>query len=316
MFKLMTDTSANLEPDVISAYDIGVIPFNYYLNGDERTCMDIAAFDGKAYYDAIRSGAKASTSQVPPQRYIEYMEPVLKQGLDILFIGMSSGISGSYSSAATAAQELRDLFFIGLAAGISGAYSSAETAARELRELYPERRIVTVDTLGASLGEGLFVIRAGEMMREGADMEEIAREIINTRHKMCQVFTVDDIMHLRRTGRLSNIAAMIGSVLNIKPLLKGDGEGKIVCFQKVRGKKTALKAIAAKYDELVENAADQIVGIAHADCSDDAAALAEMIRVKNPPKQIMTVCYEPVTGAHVGPGALALFFIGSSREAI
>ena len=234
MFKLMTDTSANLEPDVISAYDIGVIPFNYYLNGDERTCMDIAAFDGKAYYDAIRSGAKASTSQVPPQRYIEYMEPVLKQGLDILFIGMSSGISGSYSS--------------------------AETAASELREQYPERKIITVDTLGASLGEGLFVIRAGEMMREGADMEEIAREIINTRHKMCQVFTVDDIMHLRRTGRLSNIAAMIGSVLNIKPLLKGDGEGKIVCFQKVRGKKNALKAIAAKYDELVENAADQIGG--------------------------------------------------------
>lgn len=124
MFKLMTDTSANLEPDVISAYDIGVIPFNYYLNGDERTCMDIAAFDGKAYYDAIRSGAKASTSQVPPQRYIEYMEPVLKQGLDILFIGMSSGISGSYSS--------------------------AETAASELREQYPERKIITVDTLGAS----------------------------------------------------------------------------------------------------------------------------------------------------------------------
>ena len=134
MFKLMTDTSANLEPDVISAYDIGVIPFNYYLNGDERTCMDIAAFDGKAYYDAIRSGAKASTSQVPPQRYIEYMEPVLKQGLDILFIGMSSGISGSYSS--------------------------AETAANELREQYPERKIITVDTLSASLGEGLFVIRA------------------------------------------------------------------------------------------------------------------------------------------------------------
>ena len=166
MFKLMTDTSANLEPNVISAYDIGVIPFNYYLNGDERTCMDIAAFDGKAYYDAIRSGAKASTSQVPPQRYIEYMEPVLKQGLDILFIGMSSGISGSYSS--------------------------AETAASELREQYPERKIITVDTLSASLGEGLFVIRAGEMMREGADMEEIAREIINMRHKMCQVFTVDD----------------------------------------------------------------------------------------------------------------------------
>ncbi len=290
MFRIMTDTSANLEPDVISAYDIGVIPFNYYLDGDERTCMDIAAFDGKAYYDAIRAGARASTSQVPPQRYIEYMEPILTKGLDILFIGMSSGVSGSYSS--------------------------AETAARELRELYPERKIVTVDTLGASLGEGLFVIRAGEMMRAGADIDRIAEEILSTREKMCQVFTVDDIMHLRRTGRLSNIAAMIGSVLNIKPLLKGDNEGKIVCFQKVRGRRNALKAIAAKYNELVENAAEQTIGIAQADCPEDAATLAEMLCAQNPPKRIMTVCYEPVTGAHVGPGALALFFMGSSRELI
>ena len=290
MFAIVTDSSANLDYKALSLENITVAPFSYNINGEEHSCPPVNGFDGTAYYDAMRNGAVVVTSQVTPHVFKEKMTPLLQKGLDVLFVGMSSGISGSYSS--------------------------AETAANELREQYPERKIITVDTLGASLGEGLFVIRAGEMMREGADMEEIAREIINTRHKMCQVFTVDDIMHLRRTGRLSNIAAMIGSVLNIKPLLKGDGEGKIVCFQKVRGKKNALKAIAAKYDELVENAADQIVGIAHADCSDDAAALAEMIRVKNPPKQIMTVCYEPVTGAHVGPGALALFFMGSSREAI
>ena len=290
MFKLMTDTSANLEPDVISSYDIGVIPFNYYLNGEEHTCMDIAAFDGAAYYGAIRDGANATTSQVTPHRYIEYMEPFLKQGLDILFIGMSSGISGSYSS--------------------------AETAARELKEEYPERKIITIDTLGASLGEGLFVIRAGEMRNDGADIEEIAATIKEERQKMCQVFTVDDIMHLRRTGRLSNIAAIVGSVLNIKPLLKGNNEGKIVCFQKVRGRKASIKAIAAKYDELVENAGEQTIGIAQADCPNDAAALIELLNANNPPKRILTVCYEPVTGAHVGPGALALFFMGSSREKI
>ena len=288
MFKLMTDTSANLEPDVISAYDIGVIPFNYYLNGDERTCMDIAAFDGKAYYDAIRSGAKASTSQVPPQRYIEYMKPLLDAGSDVLFVGMSSGISGSYSS--------------------------AEAAAAELRELYPERRIRLVDTLGASLGEGLLAIKAGELRQAGKSIDEAADELIRLRMRMCQIFTVDDIMHLRRTGRLSNLTAVIGAVLHIKPLLKGDREGKIVCFQKVRGRRSAIKAIAQSYARLVVSPDSQTVGIAHAGCIEDAELLKSLISELAPPKRIMTVCYEPVTGSHVGPGALALFFLGSDRD--
>lgn len=290
MFKLLTDTSANLPSDIISKYNIDVIPFNYYVNGEEHTCLDISAFDGAAYYGAIRSGAHATTSQVPPQRYIEHIQPLLEQGIDILFIGMSSGVSGSYSS--------------------------AESAARELLELYPERTIVLIDTFGASLGEGLLVMCAGEMQKSGADIHTVAAEILSLRDKMCQVFTVDDIMHLKRTGRLSNIAAVIGSILNIKPLLKGNGEGKIVCFQNVRGRRTAIKAMAAKYDELVENASFQTIGIAHADCADDAAYLASLLNKNHPPKDILTVCYEPVTGAHVGPGALALFFIGTSRESI
>lgn len=290
MFKLLTDTSANLPSNIISKYNIDVIPFNYYVNGEEHTCLDINTFDGAAYYGAIRSGARATTSQVPPQRYIEHIQPLLEQGIDILFIGMSSGVSGSFSS--------------------------AESAARELLELYPERTIVLIDTFGASLGEGLLVIRASEMQKSGAGIHTVAAEILSLRDRMCQVFTVDDIMHLKRTGRLSNIAAVIGSILNIKPLLKGDGEGKIVCFQNVRGRRTAIKAMAAKYDELVENASSQTIGIAQADCADDAAYLASLLNKNHPPKDILTVCYEPVTGAHVGPGALALFFIGTSRESI
>lgn len=290
MYRVVTDTSANLDKATAAKYGISVIPFNYYLNGLEASCIDIAAFDGAAYYAAIRAGARATTSQVPPARYIEYMEPILKQGEDILFVGMSSGISGSFYS--------------------------AQAAAQELGEAYPARQIRLIDTLGASLGEGLLAIRAGEMRQHGADIAAAEAELLRMRDKMCQIFTVDDIMHLKSTGRLSNIAAVIGSVLNIKPLLKGDENGQIVCWQKVRGRRNAIKAIAAKYAELVEDAAGQDIGIAHADCARDAALLAELITLSSAPRSIIMQCYEPVTGAHVGPGALALFFIGSSRKEI
>ncbi len=131
--------------------------------------------------------------------------------------------------------------------------------------------------------------------------------------RMCQVFTVDNLMHLRRTGRLSNAAAVVGTVLNIKPLLKGNENGNIVSFAKVRGRRRSIEAIAAQYDRLVENAGDQVIGIAHADCGDDAEYLCTLLRKNNPPKDIMVVDYEPVTGSHVGPGALALFFFGSDE---
>ena len=281
MYSIVTDTSANLEPEVIQSFDMTVIPFNYYIDSNEQTCLDIKAFDGAAYYASIRAGARVTTSQVTPQRYIEYMKPLLDAGSDVLFVGMSSGVSGSYSS--------------------------AEAAAAELRELYPERRIRLVDTLGASLGEGLLAIKAGELRQAGKSIDEAADELIRLRMRMCQIFTVDDLMYLRRGGR-------IGAVLHIKPLLKGDREGKIVCFQKVRGRRSAIKAIAQSYARLVVSPDSQTVGIAHAGCIEDAELLKSLISELAPPKRIMTVCYEPVTGSHVGPGALALFFLGSDRD--
>ena len=127
---------------------------------------------------------------------------------------------------------------------------------------------------------------------------------------MCQVFSVDDLKYLHRSGRISGVAALAGNILSIKPLLKGNEEGKIVCFGRVRGRKAAIKALADRYNELAQDAADQTIGIAHAGCAQDAAALAELLRQKNAPGDILTVCYEPVTGSHVGPGTLALFFLG------
>ena len=149
-------------------------------------------------------------------------------------------------------------------------------------------------------------------MRELRHMENAA-EIDKLRHNMCQVFTVDDLKYLRGTGRLSSIKAAVASVLNIKPLLKGDTEGKIVCFEKTRGRNNAIKALAQQYDEMVREPYNQCIGIAHADCTEDAEQLIELLNRNNPPHEIMLVCYEPVTGSHVGPGTLALFFLGSDE---
>ena len=147
----------------------------------------------------------------------------------------------------------------------------------------------------------------------GMSIEENAAEIDKLRHNMCQVFTVDDLKYLRGTGRLSSIKAAVASVLNIKPLLKGDTEGKIVCFEKTRGRNNAIKALAQQYDEMVREPYNQCIGIAHADCTEDAEQLIELLNRNNPPHEIMLVCYEPVTGSHVGPGTLALFFLGSDE---
>lgn len=283
-FAIVTDTSANLPTKEMEMNHVTVVPFSYYIDGKEFTCLDTDVFDGKQYYDSMKKGTRVSTSQVTPQRYIDYMKDILEKGEDILYVGMSSGISGSFNS--------------------------AELAARQLSEEYPERSIKLVDTLGASLGEGIFVLHAIECKKVGMSLEETWEYLMEVRMNMYQVFMVDDLMHLRKSGRVSNVSAVLGTVLNIKPILKGNEEGKIVAFEKCRGRKRSIEALVSKYEELVDDQEEQIVGIAHAGCMEDAQYLAELLNKNKPPKEIMTVCYEPVTGSHVGPGTLALFFLG------
>lgn len=271
---------------MLEPHAVPVVPFSYYVEGEERCCIDISEFDGAEYYNSIRKGVAVTTSQINPQRYVEFFYPLLSQGQDILYVGMSSGISGSYSS--------------------------AEFAAAELKEQFPERNIRLVDTYGASLGEGLLVLRAIQNRTDGMGLDENADLLLSMRHCMCQVFMVDDLMHLKKSGRISNITAVAGTVLNIKPLLKGDVLGRIVAFSKVIGRKRAIEMLAAKYEAFATDPCSQMIGIAHADCPQDAQKLAELLSKVKPPKEILTVCYEPVTGAHVGPGALALFFLGDS----
>lgn len=284
-FTIFTDTSANLPTEYVKANGIIVIPFSYFVDEREMNCMDTASFDGETFYRSMREGKNVTTSQINPDRFIEYMEPELSKGNDVLYVGMSSGISGAYNSACIAMTELRDR--------------------------YPERSIRLIDTRGASLGEGLWVIKAAEMRDEGKKIGEIADLLHAGRKNMYQIFVVDDLKYLTRSGRISGAAATVGTLLNIKPLLKGNAKGQIVSHGKVRGMRKALESIAAQYDALVVDAPAQRIGIAHADCKANADKLIELLNKNNPPREILTVCYEPVTGSHVGPGTLALFFLGA-----
>lgn len=284
-YVIMTDTSANLPTEMLKEHDIAAVPFSYCIDGEELMCMDTNQFDGASYYKKIEEGKLATTSQIPPQRFIDYMLPILKRGDDILYIGMSSGISGAFNSAIIAAEEL-------------------------LKE-FPSRCIELFDTKAASLGEGNLVMLATKAKESGEKLHDLIEKLKEWREKTYQVFTVDSLIHLHRSGRISNAAAIIGTVLQIKPILKGNEEGKIVLFHKERGRNAAIKALAEKYNQLVENAENQIVGIAHANALEDATKLAELIQKIHPPKDILNVVYEPVTGSHVGPGAVALFFMGA-----
>ncbi|MCR5808101.1 MAG: DegV family protein [Clostridiales bacterium] len=286
-FTIVTDTSSNLPSPLLREHGIGVLPLVYTVNGEELTCLDTEAFKdgvGEEYYAAIKSGTRVHTSQVTPQRYIEFFEPILKGGEDLLFVGMSSGISNSYNS--------------------------SEVAASELRRAYPERKIRTVDTLAASLGEGIAVLHAIELRAKGLTVDETADWLLSMRQSLYQVVLLDDLMHLHRGGRVSAPKALIGTVLGIRPILKGDEGGHLVVCGKTRGRKRGLAVLAEKYEELVDREKDQTVGIAYTDCPEDAYALRDTLAAIWQPREIMVVRYEPVTGSYVGPGTVALFFEG------
>ena len=281
-FIAVTDTSGNLPTPLAKEYDLKMIPFAYFIDGERFTCLDTESFDGDAFY-ALLKNTEVKTTQINPAEYADFFEPFLKDGKDVIYVAMSSGISGSCQSASIGAQMLL--------------------------ERYPDRTIEVVDTRGASLGEGLVAVAAAKMRDEDLSAQEAAKRLRMLSERMFNVFTVNDLMFLRRGGRLSNLSAIVGTVLGIKPILKGGEDGQISAFDTVRSRKRSVKALASQYEKYVVNAGEQTIGIAHAACREDAEMLIDLIKNgEHPPKDILLVDYEPVTGAHVGPGALALFF--------
>lgn len=283
-FSIFTDTSANIPTPTAKKYGVGVIPLSYIVEGQEHVCLDTEQFRCQEYYDALKNGTKITTSQVNPDCYVQYMESALKEGNDILFIGMSSGISGSYNS--------------------------ARIASEQLQETYEERKFRLIDSLGASLGEGLLVYEAIRCREEGMSLDETADYLMEKRDHVYQLFTVDDLMFLRRGGRLSNASAIVGTLLNVKPVLKGNEFGKIVSFEKARGHKRVMEQIASRYDRLVVDAEHQTVYISHCNCPEYAQELKELLCRNHPPKEFITVEHEPVTGSYLGPGSFCVYFCG------
>lgn len=266
------------------------MPLSYLVDGKEYLGYTKGVkTDLSGFYKLMRDGAKTTTSCVNVETAKNFFRPYLESGLDILYIGFSSALSATYAN--------------------------AESAAQELRTLYPQRKIYTVDSLAASMGQGLIVTYAALEKEKGKNIEEVRDFVENMKLKLCHQFTVDDLMFLKRGGRISGGTALIGTILKIKPVLHVDNLGRLIPKGKVIGRKAAIKALFNKYVEKAYDKKNQLVYISHGDCIEDAQYLADLIRNQSECKDIVINYVDQVIGSHSGPGTLALFFLGNDREA-
>lgn len=287
-YTVFTDGCSNLPKRLVRQLDIRLLPCSYTLDGEPGVFDgDLDAFDTHAYYDKLRAGSVMKTSLLNAQLFIDHFRPELTKGNDVVYVGLSSGVSGTLQA--------------------------ARMAAEDLKEEYPQRTVCVVDSLGAGFGPGLLACRAADLRNEGKTATE-AGEILNEEVKhLLQIFTVDDLNFLKRTGRVSGATAAIGTILNIKPLLWGDPTGHIVALSKCRGRKKAIEAIVDIYRNRAIDAQNQRIAISHGDCLEEAQLLADKICEICKPEELIICPHEPFTGAHVGPGMLALFFFGEER---
>ncbi|MBE6925986.1 MAG: DegV family protein [Ruminococcaceae bacterium] len=287
-YTVFTDGCSNLPNYLLQQMDIRVLPCSYTLDDEPGVFYgDLDAFDSHAYYDKLRAGAVMKTSLLNSQLFMDHFRPELEKGQDVVYVGLSSGVSGTLQA--------------------------ARVAAEDLMEEFPARTVRVVDSLGAGFGPGLLACRAADLRNEGKTASE-AGEILEDEVKhLLQIFTVDDLNFLKRTGRVGGATAAIGTILNIKPLLWGDPTGHIVALRKCRGRKKAIEAIVDIYRNRAIDAQNQRVAISHGDCLEEAQLLADKICEICKPKELVICPHEPFTGAHVGPGMLALFFFGEER---
>ncbi len=287
-YVIMTDSSCDLSQSLADELSLHVVPLTVnYKGGHFQNYLDNRELDPKAFYAGVRGGEMPSTSAVSVGQWTDEMEPLLKQGQDILVLAFSSGLSTTYQSAAIAAQDLAPS--------------------------YPERKIIVVDTLCASLGQGLIIWYAVQKKKEGADIEAVRDYVEQNKLHLCHWFTVDDLNHLKRGGRVSAATALVGTLLGIKPVLHVDNEGKLINVGKARGRRASIDALVEHMQLSAIDPASQTVFISHGDCLDEAEYLAGQLREKLHVKDVVINYIGPVIGAHAGPGTLALFFMGTER---
>ena len=285
-YKIITDSACDLPEAMLQELDVTVTPLHVLFRG-ENLADSVEDQQIHALYEGLRAGEPATTSAVNPEGWTEIMEPILAGGKDILALGFSSGLSTTYQSAVIAAQELQ--------------------------EKYPERKICVVDTLCAALGQGMLVWYACKKRDEGMSLEELTAWVeenkLNVRHEV----TVDDLMYLKRGGRVSATTAVVGTMLQIKPIISVNEEGKLITVSKARGRKGAMDNLVKKLNELGEGYDNSTVFITHADCREDALKLKKLVQEKCGVKEVMIGNLGAVIGSHAGPGTLALFFLGAKR---
>lgn len=287
-FVMLTDSSADLSAQMVQQADVEVIPLSFNIQGRTyHNYPDNREMDPALFYDMLRAGELATTAAVNVGEYVQAIESFLAQGRDVLVLAFSSGLSGTYNS--------------------------SRLAVEELQEKYPQRKIYTVDTLCASLGQGLLVWLAAQQRKEGKSIEEVRDWVEANKLSLCHQFTVDDLHFLKRGGRISATTAVVGSMLQIKPVLHVDDEGHLINIGKARGRHASLKALVDKMEKTVTEEGKKTVFISHGDCLKDAETVAEMVRQRFGTQDICINYVGPVIGAHSGPGTLALFYLGTQR---
>ena len=284
-YQIITDSCCDLPVEKIKQMNLAVIPLNMLFRGQSR--LDAVTDDIKEVYDGLRSGESATTSAVNPEGWANVIEPVLKAGKDALVMTFSSGLSTTYQSAVI--------------------------AANDLKEQYPDRTINVVDTLCASLGQGLLVTYACRKRDEGMDLNTLTAWVEEHKLNLCHWFTVDDLMYLKRGGRVSAATAIVGTMLKIKPVLHVDNEGHLINVSKVRGRKASIDALAAKVAETGLPGENDTIFICHGDCIEDAKYLEAQLKERYGTKEVFIGYTGAVIGSHSGPGTLAIFYLGKQR---
>ena len=284
-YTIVTDSGSDLPMYLADELGVKIIPLSVLVEGEAP--VDDDKVDRKEFYDKMRGGKTATTSAVNIEQFTTAFESVLSEGQDLLYLGFSSGLSSTYQASVAAAEDLR--------------------------ERYPERKILTVDTLCASLGEGLLVYHATKQRDEGKTAEEVLEWVKNNRLNLAHWLTVDSLVYLKRGGRVSAATALLGGMLNIKPVMHVDDEGHLVKVSVARGRNASVKAMFDKIGETAIEPEKQVYFISHGDCLEDAEKLASMIREKYGDVKIVIGYVGAVIGAHSGPGTLALFFLGTTR---
>ena len=283
-YQIITDSCCDFTEEQLQQYDVVCANLTVMYKGENHSNFsDPAAV--KAFYEELRQGTMATTAAANPDNWARLMKAALEEGRDVLAMTFTSALSTTYQSAVI--------------------------AANDLREAYPHRKIFVVDTLCAALGQGLLVHHACKKRDAGMSIEDLAAWLEEHKGNVCHWVTVDDLSHLKRGGRISTTTAIVGTMLNVKPIIHVDDQGRLINCAKVRGRKAAMEYLVKKFTETCTDF--DTVFIAHGDCPEDAAALAAMLREQQDIKEITTGYVGPVIGAHTGPGVLVVFFLGTKR---